>query len=109
MPRSPELSWVRFGAETGYRHNGRAAVLTCRPMSDSPGIKRPRPTFYWPVDAMCIAERLVLTGMDVARESDLPVPEEVRAEYVGNCEMLIGLKFEEALGLLRLASKGKTT
>ena len=37
----------------------RNAVLSCRPLAGLPGVKRPRPTEYWPVDALVLAERLV--------------------------------------------------
>lgn len=35
-------------------------VLTCRPMAGMPGVQRPRPMEYWPVDALLLAERLLL-------------------------------------------------
>jgi ADP-ribosylglycohydrolase len=35
------------------------AVLGCRPMKGAPGVFRPRPECYWPVDAMGLADRLV--------------------------------------------------
>ena len=37
-------------------------VLTCRPMARVPGVKQARPAEFWPVDALCLAERLLLTG-----------------------------------------------
>jgi ADP-ribosylglycohydrolase len=37
-------------------------VLTCRPIAGLPGVRRSRPPEYWPVDAMYLAERLVLAG-----------------------------------------------
>jgi ADP-ribosylglycohydrolase len=36
-------------------------VLTCRPIAGFPGVQRPRPPEYWPVDALCLAERLLLS------------------------------------------------
>jgi ADP-ribosylglycohydrolase/fructose-1,6-bisphosphatase/inositol monophosphatase family enzyme len=37
-------------------------VLTCRPLPDSPGVTHPRPRAFWPVDALALAERLLLFG-----------------------------------------------
>lgn len=34
-------------------------LLTCRPIQGLPGIRRPRPACYWPVDAFIVAERLL--------------------------------------------------
>jgi ADP-ribosylglycohydrolase/fructose-1,6-bisphosphatase/inositol monophosphatase family enzyme len=36
-------------------------VLTCRPIAGLPGVQRPRPPEYWPIDALCLAERLLHT------------------------------------------------
>jgi ADP-ribosylglycohydrolase len=36
-------------------------VVTCRPIAGLPGVRRPRPPEYWPIDALCLAERLLLT------------------------------------------------
>lgn len=33
-------------------------VLNCRPKAGNPGVKRPRPEVFWPVDALELAERL---------------------------------------------------
>jgi ADP-ribosyl-[dinitrogen reductase] hydrolase len=57
------------GALLGSVH-GRAAVpgqwrdrvLTCRPMRGVAGVAHARPAEFWPVDALCLAERLVLAG-----------------------------------------------
>ena len=35
------------------------AVLNCRPEAGRPGVRRPRPKRFWPVDALELAERLV--------------------------------------------------
>lgn len=40
----------------------RDRVLTCRPIAGLPGVKRPRPRAFWPVDALVIAERLLAIG-----------------------------------------------
>jgi ADP-ribosylglycohydrolase len=40
----------------------RNAVLSCRPLAGLPGVKRPRPVEYWPVDALVLAEWLVAQG-----------------------------------------------
>jgi hypothetical protein len=42
-------SWVRL-------------VLSCRPMAGAPGVLRPRPYPFWPVDALELAERLLLAS-----------------------------------------------
>jgi ADP-ribosyl-[dinitrogen reductase] hydrolase len=34
-------------------------LLTCRPIQGLPGVCRPRPACYWPVDALIVAERLL--------------------------------------------------
>ncbi len=34
-------------------------VLTCRPIKELPGVKRPRPVCFWPVDALVLAEQLL--------------------------------------------------
>jgi ADP-ribosyl-[dinitrogen reductase] hydrolase len=35
------------------------SVLTCRPKIGTPGVNRPRPECFWPVDALTLAEALV--------------------------------------------------
>ena len=40
----------------------RDAVLNCRPEAGRPGVRRPRPREYWPVDVPELAERLVSLG-----------------------------------------------
>ena len=35
-------------------------VLTCRPLSGAPGVRRPRPRRFWPFDAVDLAERLLM-------------------------------------------------
>ena len=37
----------------------RDRVLTCRPISGLPEVKRPRPACFWPVDALVLAEHLL--------------------------------------------------
>jgi hypothetical protein len=57
------------GALLGAVH-GRAAVpqqwmsrvLSCRPLVGIPGVARPRPAAFWPVDALWLAERLLFLG-----------------------------------------------
>jgi ADP-ribosylglycohydrolase len=52
---------------------GRAAVpqqwmnriLTCRPLAGIPGVARPRPAAFWPIDALWLAERLLFLGQAV--------------------------------------------
>lgn len=40
----------------------RQMVLSCRPLAGQPGVHRPRPEVYWPVDVMELAERLLVAG-----------------------------------------------
>jgi ADP-ribosyl-[dinitrogen reductase] hydrolase len=40
----------------------RSAVLNCRPTASAPGVQRPRPETYWPVDAMELACALLTAG-----------------------------------------------
>jgi len=34
-------------------------VLNCRPKAGHPGVNRPRPECFWPVDALELTERLI--------------------------------------------------
>jgi ADP-ribosyl-[dinitrogen reductase] hydrolase len=57
------------GALLGAVH-GRDAVpepwirclLSCRPYAGKPGVERPRPEVFWPVDALDLAQSLLVTG-----------------------------------------------
>jgi ADP-ribosylglycohydrolase len=40
----------------------RQMVLSCRPLQGLEGVVHPRPRTYWPVDALELAERLLLAG-----------------------------------------------
>jgi ADP-ribosylglycohydrolase len=40
----------------------RDRVLTCRPIAGAPGVYKPRPRPFWPVDALWLAERLLFLG-----------------------------------------------
>lgn len=40
----------------------RRTILACRPEAGRPGVKRPRPEAYWPVDALELADALLETG-----------------------------------------------
>jgi ADP-ribosylglycohydrolase len=40
----------------------RNLILSCRPLAGAPGVLRPRPSPFWPVDALELAERLLLSG-----------------------------------------------
>jgi ADP-ribosylglycohydrolase len=40
----------------------RAALLACRPAQGAPGVHRPRPAMYWPVDALDLAAQLLAVG-----------------------------------------------
>ena len=51
-----------FGAVQGRRaipDQWEKAVLNCRPKAGRPGVRRPRPQRFWPVDALDLAERLI--------------------------------------------------
>jgi ADP-ribosyl-[dinitrogen reductase] hydrolase len=85
----------------------RDRILTCRPLRGLAGVLRPRPAVYWPVDALCLAEQLVVAGMHAAHAVELPVPEDIQAEYIGDRAMIVRLAFEEASALGRLALAGK--
>ncbi|MEA3366226.1 MAG: ADP-ribosylglycohydrolase family protein, partial [Candidatus Hydrogenedentes bacterium] len=37
-------------------------ILTCRPIDGQPGVHRPRPRCFWPVDAMILVDRLLTAG-----------------------------------------------
>ena len=43
----------------------RDAVLNCRPEAGRPGVHRPRPECFWPVDAMELAEKLLYHNSEV--------------------------------------------
>jgi len=47
-------------------------LLTCRPIEGLQVVKKPRPATYWPVDALALAERLLLAGLHVSGRSKLP-------------------------------------
>lgn len=40
----------------------RRMVLSCRPIDGLPGVSHPRPRAFWPVDALELAERLLVAG-----------------------------------------------
>jgi ADP-ribosylglycohydrolase len=41
----------------------RNLILSCRPVEGAPGVRRPRPAPFWPIDALELAERLLLAGV----------------------------------------------
>ncbi len=41
----------------------RNLILSCRPVGGVPGVHHPRPPAFWPVDALELAERLLLAGL----------------------------------------------
>lgn len=68
------------GALLGAVHGRRAIpaqwmdrVLTCRPIKGLQGVLKPRPSTYWTVDALALAERLVLAGRYNSHRRELPV------------------------------------
>src|SRR5919204_6847954 len=57
------------GALLGALHGARAVpaqwqrmVLTCRPRQNAPGVRQPRPPVFWPIDALQVAEQLLVAG-----------------------------------------------
>ncbi|HEX6608833.1 MAG TPA: ADP-ribosylglycohydrolase family protein, partial [Chloroflexia bacterium] len=44
----------------------RAVLLDCRPAQGAPGVHRPRPEMYWPVDALDLAGQLLAAGRRAA-------------------------------------------
>ena len=40
----------------------RRLILSCRPLAGAPGVRHPRPQPFWPLDALELAERLLLVG-----------------------------------------------
>lgn len=44
----------------------RWTVLTCRPHTSRPAVQHPRPLGCWPVDALLLAERLLVAGAHTA-------------------------------------------
>jgi ADP-ribosyl-[dinitrogen reductase] hydrolase len=57
------IAGTLLGAVHGVRgipHQWTDRVITCRPLKGLPGVRRPRPMEYWPVDALTLAERLLI-------------------------------------------------
>jgi ADP-ribosyl-[dinitrogen reductase] hydrolase len=50
----------------GVPRQWRDRVLTCRPIPVLPAVQNPRPAAYWPVDALELAESLLVKGLRVA-------------------------------------------
>lgn len=61
--------WGREGVPVRWRR----AVLGCVPVRGAAGVQRPRPSTYWPTDALVLAERLVVLGQG-ARDAQHPFP-----------------------------------
>ena len=59
---SPGHCSARFTGRTPIPAQWRNAVLACRPEAGRPGVLRPRPREYWPVDVLELAERLLVLG-----------------------------------------------
>lgn len=53
--------------ESAIPRQWREAVLNCRPELGRPGVRRPRPREFWPVDAIELADQLVRGGAEYAR------------------------------------------
>ena len=51
-------------------------LLTCRPIKGLQGVSKPRPATYWPVDALALAEQLLLAGLQNSYKSEFPVTAE---------------------------------
>lgn len=58
----------------------RRLVLTCRPLPELSPTQHPRPRVYWPVDALVLAERLLLAGQRRSAEDHRRDPVQVRDE-----------------------------
>jgi ADP-ribosylglycohydrolase/fructose-1,6-bisphosphatase/inositol monophosphatase family enzyme len=52
-----------YGAEA-VPAQWRDRVLTCRPIPHLHGVRHPRPRAFWPVDALVVAERLLVAGRE---------------------------------------------
>jgi ADP-ribosylglycohydrolase/fructose-1,6-bisphosphatase/inositol monophosphatase family enzyme len=50
-------------------------ILSCRPIDGLAGIKRPRSAQFWPVDALSLAERLLLAGFRTTGLAKFPTGE----------------------------------
>jgi ADP-ribosylglycohydrolase len=48
-------------------------VLTCRPRQGAPGVQQPRPPVFWPIDALQVAEQLLVAGVRYAQTHATPV------------------------------------
>jgi ADP-ribosylglycohydrolase len=55
--------------EVAVPRQWREAVLACRPELGRPGVQRPRPREFWPVDAVELADQLVQRGAEYAKEA----------------------------------------
>ena len=55
------------------------AVLNCRPQEDSPGVYRPRPKCFWPVDALELADALLFPPPAGMAPSGQQAGQEVRS------------------------------
>jgi ADP-ribosylglycohydrolase len=53
--------------EAAVPRQWREAVLNCRPEAGRPGVRRPRPREFWPVDALELADQLVRRGAEYAK------------------------------------------
>jgi ADP-ribosylglycohydrolase len=64
------IAGALLGAVYGERavpRQWRDAVLGCRPESGRPGVKRPRPREFWPVDVLELADQLIGRGLAYAK------------------------------------------
>ena len=60
------IAGALLGAVHGLRsmpHQWVDRIATCRPLAGIPGVNRPRPMEYWPIDALSLAERLLALGV----------------------------------------------
>jgi len=48
-----------YGLDAIPAQSGVERVLNCRPKAGHPGVQRPRPECFWPVDALDLADRLI--------------------------------------------------
>jgi ADP-ribosylglycohydrolase/fructose-1,6-bisphosphatase/inositol monophosphatase family enzyme len=64
-------------------------IVTCRPIKGLSAVETPRPAAYWPVDALALAERLLLEGLRVARLKEFPVDATYPKDHVSDASLVV--------------------
>ncbi len=62
------------------------SVLNCRPQAGHPGVRRPRPERFWPVDALDLVDRLLVAPGAESSLSKGAWPRRTRLEKGGHAE-----------------------